>query len=229
MLLSAMQRNLSAIEERIARACDRAGRDPASVTLVGVSKTVDRAVVQAAYDAGLRHFGENRVQDATRKFEEPLPNDATLHMIGQLQSNKAQHALKLFDVIESIDRASLVVELDRQAAKLGKTVPVLLQVNVAEESQKAGCALAEAGALAQRIVAADHLELRGLMTIAPLVANAEEVRPVFAELRELRDALVERQIASELPVLSMGMTNDFETAIEEGATEVRVGRALFTL
>lgn len=229
MLLSAMKINLAAINERIARACDKADRDPASVTLVGVSKTVDRDVVDAAYEAGLRHFGENRVQDARRKFAEPLPDDAVLHMIGQLQSNKAAHALQVFDTIESVDRHSLIEELDRQTLKLGRTLPVLLQVNIAGESQKAGCDAMEATALARQIGASEGLRLMGLMTIAPLVDNPEAARPVFAGLRKLRDQLVEDGVADALPVLSMGMTNDFEIAIEEGATEVRVGRALFAL
>jgi pyridoxal phosphate enzyme (YggS family) len=229
MLLSAMKINLAAINERIARACDKADRDPASVTLVGVSKTVDRDVVDAAYEAGLRHFGENRVQDARRKFAEPLPDDAVLHMIGQLQSNKAAHALQVFDTIESVDRHSLIEELDRQTLKLGRTLPVLLQVNIAGESQKAGCDAMEATTLARQIGASEGLRLMGLMTIAPLVDNPEAARPVFAGLRKLRDQLVEDGVADALPVLSMGMTNDFEIAIEEGATEVRVGRALFAL
>jgi pyridoxal phosphate enzyme (YggS family) len=229
MLRSAMKRNLTAIEERIARACDKADRDPSSVTLVGVSKTVDRDVVEAAYEAGLRHFGENRVQDATRKFAKPMPADAVLHMIGQLQSNKAAQALKLFTTIESVDRASLIAELDRQAAKLERNVPVLLQVNVAGEAQKAGCNPSDAEALARRIIAGERLRLMGLMAIAPLVDDPEAVRPVFAGLRRLRDCLVDSGVAPSLPVLSMGMTNDFEVAIEEGATDVRVGRALFTL
>jgi pyridoxal phosphate enzyme (YggS family) len=229
MLLSAMKTNLAAITERIARACDKADRDPASITLVGVSKTVDREVVDAACEAGLRHFGENRVQDARRKFAEPLPDDAVLHMIGQLQSNKVAHALQVFDTIESVDRQSLIAELDRQTLKLERTLPVLLQVNIAGEAQKAGCDPTEAIALARQIGAAERLELMGLMTIAPLVDDPESARPVFAGLRTLRDKLVDLGIAPGLPVLSMGMTNDFEIAIEEGATEVRVGRALFAL
>ncbi|MBN9015355.1 MAG: YggS family pyridoxal phosphate-dependent enzyme [Rhizobiales bacterium] len=229
MLRSAMKRNLAAINERIARACDKANRDPQSVTLVGVSKTVGREAVDAAYEAGLRHFGENRVQDAIQKFAEPMPSDAVLHMIGQLQSNKASQALKLFHVFESVDRPSIIAELDRQAAKLERDVPVLLEVNVAGEAQKAGCQQADAATLAKQVVASQRLQLMGLMTIAPLVNDPEAVRSIFAGLRTLRDCLVQSGLAPELPVLSMGMTNDFEIAIEEGATEVRVGRALFTL
>jgi pyridoxal phosphate enzyme (YggS family) len=229
MLLSAMKTNLVAINERIARACDKADRDPGSITLVGVSKTVGREVVDAAYEAGLRHFGENRVQDARRKFAEPLPGDAALHMIGQLQSNKAVHALQVFDTIESVDRTSLIAELDRQTRNRDRTLPVLLQVNIAGEAQKAGCDPTEAIALARQICAAERLQLMGMMTIAPLVDDPEAARPVFNGLRTLRDQLVDLGIASSLPVLSMGMTNDFEIAIEEGATEVRVGRALFAL
>lgn len=229
MIRESIKRNLAAINGRIARAAEKAGRDPASIMLVGVSKTVGRDVVEAAIDAGVYHLGENRVQDVVRKFEAPLPDGVVLHMIGQLQSNKAGQAADLFDVIESVDRLSLIKELDRQARKRGKTLPVLLQVNVAREAQKAGCDPDDAFALARAIQAAGNLRLDGLMTIAPLVDNPEAARPVFAGARELRDRMIANAIVDSLPVLSMGMTNDFDIAIEEGATHVRVGRALFTI
>lgn len=229
MQSNVIARNFAAINERIAQACARVGRDPGSVTLIGVSKTVGREVVDAAYAAGLRHFGENRVQDAGRKFEQPLPSDATLHMIGQLQSNKAAQALRIFNVIDSVDRASLIAELGRQAEKADRVVPVLLQVNVAGEEQKAGCKPEDAEALARAIVANGCLRLDGVMVIAPLVDDPEQARPVFAGARELRGHLMASGVAPELPVLSMGMSNDFEVAIEEGATHVRVGRALFAM
>lgn len=228
MILVSMRSNLAAVNARIERAADKARRDPHSITLVGVSKTVDRETVEAAYEAGVRQFGENRVQDAARKFEPKLPLDARLHMIGQLQSNKAGQAVGVFDVIEAVDRLSLIAELDRQAQKRGVTMPVLLQVNVAREPQKAGCDPDDALALAQAIADAHGLRLDGLMTIAPLVDDPEAARPVFAGARALRDRLVASGLGVVLPVLSMGMTNDFEIAIEEGATHVRVGRALFT-
>lgn len=229
MLLAAMKQNLVSVNDRIARACDKAGRDPDSVTLVGVSKMVARDAVDAAYEAGLRHFGENRVQDALRKFAMPMPDGAILHMIGQLQSNKAAQALGLFDVIESVDRPSLIAELDRQATKLGRLVPVLLQVNIAGEAQKAGCDPTDAPALAKQINSSQHLRLDGLMAIAPLADDPESVRFVFAGARTLRDRLLEAGVEGPLATLSIGMTNDFEIAIQEGATHVRVGRALFTI
>jgi pyridoxal phosphate enzyme (YggS family) len=229
MILASIMANLAAINDRIARAAAKADRDPATITLIGVSKTVDRDVVDAAIEAGVRVLGENRVQDAQRKFALPLPPGVTLHMIGQLQSNKAGQAVDLFDVIESVDRVSLIKELDRQALKRGDVIPVLLQVNVARESQKAGCDPEDAVSLARAIRCAEGLRLEGLMTIAPLVDDPEAVRPVFSGARELRDNIIQDGVADCLPVLSMGMTNDFDIAIEEGATHIRVGRALFTI
>lgn len=219
---------LLAVQRGAADAAARAGRRPDDVVLVGVSKTVGRETIDAAYAAGLRHFGENRVQDALAKLAAPpLPADATVHLIGQLQTNKARPAVGLFGMVESVDRPSLVEALAKEADRAGRRLPVLLQVNVAGEAQKAGCPPAESAALVARIAAAGTLDLRGLMTIAPLVADPEETRPVFRGLRELRDDLRDRSAIGELPVLSMGMTNDYAVAIEEGATAVRIGRAIF--
>lgn len=215
------------IGARIEAAASASGRSPSDVTLVAVSKTVGRATVDAAYQAGLRAFGENRVPDARSKYVEPLPADARLHLIGQLQTNKAGHAVDLFDLIESVDRPSLVAELQKQGQRRERIVPVLLQVNVAGEEQKAGCSVEEVDDLVAAISTSTHLELRGLMTIAPLVDDVEATRPVFAGLRSLRDRLARIHPALPLPVLSMGMSNDFEVAVEEGATHVRVGRAIF--
>jgi pyridoxal phosphate enzyme (YggS family) len=215
------------VQANIAEAALRSGRDPAEVTLVAVSKTVERPQIDEAYHLGLRHFGENRVQDAARRFDPALPADAHLHMIGQLQSNKARQAVSLFNLIESVDRPSLVDALDKEAQRLGRPVSVLLQVNIAGEAQKAGCAPEQAGSLIALIQESSWLRLRGLMTIAPLVGNVEEVRPVFAGLRTLRDRLLEAEPMLPLDVLSMGMTDDYPVAIDEGATEVRIGRAIF--
>lgn len=222
----ALATHIDEVRRRIAEAAERSDRDPQSVTLVAVSKTVDRATVDAAYALGVRHFGENRVQDSVRKYAEPLPDDAELHLIGQLQSNKARQAASLFSVIESVDRPSLIDALEREAERLSRRIPVLLQVNVAGEAQKAGCPPDDAAALAARLLASPGIELRGLMTIAPLVPDPEQVRPIFAGLRTLRDALRENTGAA-LSVLSMGMSDDFVVAISEGATHVRVGRAVF--
>jgi len=218
---------IAAVQDQIGSAALKSRRNPNEITLIAVSKTVDRDAVDEAYEAGLRHFGENRVQDAIRKFERPLPADATLSMIGQLQSNKAGAALRLFHRIESVDRLSLIDALDRQATKVDRKVPVLLQANVAEEAQKAGCAMDDAYMLAREIASRPGLQLEGLMTIAPLVDEPEDVRWVFRSLRELRDRLRESLPDLGLSTLSMGMTNDFEIAIEEGSTEVRIGRAIF--
>lgn len=208
-------------------AAARSGRDPEAITVVAVSKTVAREAVEEAYALGLRHFGENRVQDARAKFEPPRPGGMILHLIGQLQTNKAALAARLFDLIQSVDRPSLIEELQRQGTKLGRVLPVLLEVNVAGEAQKAGCPESEAPALAARLEQCDRLALRGLMTMAPLVTDPEETRPVFRRLRELRDRLCAADPRRDLAILSMGMTNDYPIAIEEGATHIRVGRGIF--
>ena len=224
--IASLQGRIEAVRESVGFAADHVRRSASDVTIVAVSKTVDRETMRAAYDLGLRHFGENRVQDARRKLAEPMPDDCTMHLIGQLQTNKASHAVDLFQVIESVDRPSLIEELEKQAARRGIRLPVLGQVNVAGEEQKAGCSADEVDPLVNQIIWSDHLDLRGLMTIAPLVDDAEDVRPIFRRLRELRDRL-QSDSGLELPVLSMGMTNDFPVAIEEGATHVRIGRAIF--
>ena len=219
----ALQQDVAAgadrVRERIARACERAGRDAASVTLVAVSKGQPVEAVRAAAEAGIRHFGENRIQEALPKIEAATASgvEATWHLVGHLQSNKAKAAAGAFDVIHSVDSARLLARLDTAAPA---PRDVLLQVNVAAEPQKQGVAPGEVGALVEAARAASGLRLRGLMTIAPIAADPEEVRPVFRELR----ALAERFALTEL---SMGMTDDFEVAIEEGATLVRVGRAIF--
>lgn len=222
-----LARRIDMVRSLIVEAAARAGRDAAEVTIVAVTKSVDRAAVDEAYALGLRSFGENRVQVAAAKFAAPLATDATLHLIGQLQTNKARPAVALFNLIESIDRPSLVEALDREAERHGRRLPVLIQVNVAQEEQKAGCPPEAAPDLVDRVRACRHLELRGLMTIAPLVDDSEQTRPVFRALRELRDQLMETDVASPLDILSMGMTNDYAVAIEEGATHVRIGRAIF--
>ncbi len=222
-----LAQRIEQVQCKVARAAMRSGREPADITIIGVCKTVDRDQVEAAYALGLRHFGENRVQDAARKFASPLPGDAVLHMIGQLQTNKVRVAAPLFGVFQSVDRPSLADALEREGGRLERPLPVLIQVNVAGEAQKAGCRVDDAPALLARILASPHLALRGLMTIAPLVADPEQVRPVFKGLRDLRDELRQLHPDAALDVLSMGMSDDYAAAIEEGATHVRVGRAIF--
>lgn len=218
---------IARVRENVAAAARRAGRDPDEVTIVGVCKTVERPAVDDAYRLGLRDFGENRVQVARAKFGAGRPADLTLHLIGSLQTNKARDAVALFDLVHSVDRASLIEALAAAAGRAGRRLPILLQVNIAGEESKQGCEAGEAAALVAAIVAQPSLELRGLMTMAPLVAAAEETRPVFRALRLLRDDLRRSFPALPLPDLSMGMTNDYAVAVEEGATLVRVGRAIF--
>jgi hypothetical protein len=215
---------LRKIEEAIAAAAKKAGRNPAAIELIAVSKTQPADVISQAMRAGMLRFGENKVQEARGKIEEL--GRGVWHLIGHLQSNKAKDAVRLFDSIDSVDRAELAEEINSRAHALGKTQNVLLQVNIAGESTKSGCAPEAASALAMKINELHHLALHGLMAIAPYTPDPEKSRPHFAALRHLRDQL-ELQTGLKLPVLSMGMSGDFAVAIEEGATQVRVGTALF--
>jgi pyridoxal phosphate enzyme (YggS family) len=223
---TALVERLALVQRRVERSAEAAGRDPRGVTIVGVTKTVERSAVDEAYQLGMRVFAENRVQDARSKFADPLPCDAQLHMIGSLQSNKAKLAVELFDVIQSVDRASLVDALAKQAELTGTTIDLMLEINVAGEEQKAGCPLEQAPALLELVLARPGLQPMGLMTMAPLVDDQNDVRPVFRGLRQVRTLLQDRS-GMALPILSMGMSNDFEAAIAEGATHVRIGRAIF--
>ena len=215
---------LAALENAIAFAAKKAGRDPSEIELLAVSKTQPVEAIQAAMQAGITHFGENKVQEARGKIDSL--SRGVWHLIGHLQSNKAKDAVRLFDSIDSVDRAELATEISHRVEAFGKTQDVLLQVNIAGESTKFGCAPHAARALAEAINALPGLCLRGLMTIAPYSPDAEKSRPHFASLRELRDQL-ETDTGLKLPVLSMGMSGDFAIAIEEGSTCVRIGTALF--
>jgi len=211
--------NIEEVRERIARACQRAGRPPDEITIVAVTKAVEPSAIADAFKLGIRHFGENRVQDAEEKIRqlswlEPRP---TWHMVGHLQSNKVKIAVEIFDIIHSIDSVRLAEAISRRTQK---TIPILLQVNVSGETSKGGFSIAEVEPALEAISRLPKIEIRGLMTMAPMVTDAEQVRPVFRKLRSLRDSF-------RLEHLSMGMTDDFEVAIEEGATLVRIGRAIF--
>ena len=212
--------------ERIAAAAARVGRDPGEVTLVAVSKTHPAAVVQAAIEAGLTVLGENRVQEAVEKVQGTT--GGTWHLIGPLQGNKARRALETVDVIESLDSVELARRLDRLAGEVrpGRRFPVLLQVNVADDPAKAGFTPDEVRAAIGELLDLPNLQVDGVMTIGRLVDAAEAARPTFVALRELAQELRARD-GRLGPHLSMGMTDDFEVAVEEGATIVRVGRALF--
>jgi pyridoxal phosphate enzyme (YggS family) len=211
--------NLERVRERIARAAERAGRRSDDVLLIGVSKVVEVERIRAALAAGIGALGENRVQEAKAKVAE-LGRPVPWHLIGHLQTNKVKDALPLFDLIQSLDRLELAHELERRAAALGRVVEALLQVNVASEASKGGFAPDAVGAALDTIGALSHVRIRGLMVIPPEAEHPEDARPWFRRLRELADkhGLRER---------SMGMSGDFEVAIEEGATMVRVGTAIF--
>lgn len=219
--------NIAHVRSTIAEAARQAGRRPEEVTLVAVSKTMPVALVRMAYNLGVSHFGENRVQEALPKIEAFHPEGMYWHMIGHLQSNKAGKVVAPFDYVQSVDSLHLARALDRYADQHGKRLPVLLQVNVSGEVSKEGIPLAEAPELARQVLALPHIEVQGLMTIAPLVENAEEVRPVFRKLRMLRDRLRIELPGCAWQHLSMGMTDDYSIAIAEGATIVRIGRAIF--
>lgn len=219
--------NIARVRATIAEAAERGGRSPENITLVAVSKTKPLDLVKIAYTMGITDFGENRVQDAQAKIADFHPQGLRWHMIGHVQSNKATKVATLFDCVQSVDSLHLAQLLNRYAAEQQKRLPVLLQVNISDEQSKEGMTLEETPALARQIVALPQLEVLGLMTIAPLVHDAEEVRPVFRHLRELRDRLREEVAESTWQHLSMGMTDDYAIAIEEGATIVRVGRAIF--
>jgi PLP dependent protein len=226
---SEIAENLARIRERVARAAGRAGRRVEDVTIVAVSKTFPFEAIRAAYEAGLRHFGENRVQEWESKRERVADLEATWHLIGHLQSNKARRAARLFDRVDSVDSLGLAQKLDAAAeggAAGGKRLGVLIEVRLGDETTKSGVAEADLMTLAESVGGLAHLELLGLMTIPPFLDDPERVRPYFSRLRELREDLV-RRVGGALPVLSMGMSHDFEIAVEEGATEIRVGTALF--
>ena len=227
----ALAARLAEVRARIARAAARAGRRPDEITLVGVSKRQPAEAVAALVAAGLRDCGENFVQEAREKIprvaERLRGAPPRWHFIGRLQSNKAKLVAACFDVVESVDRPELARALDAHAAAAGRTLEVLLQVNVSGEAQKGGVAPEAAAELAGAVAACRQLRLRGLMTVPRATPEPEGVRPAFARLRELRDALCRSGAGLTLPELSMGMSADFEVAIEEGATSVRVGSALF--
>jgi pyridoxal phosphate enzyme (YggS family) len=211
--------NLEAVHERVVRACERAGRKPNDVLLIAVSKTVEVERIRLAVAAGVQSLGENRVQEAKEKVA-ALGRPVPWHLIGSLQTNKARDAVQLFDWIHSVDREDLARELDRRAHQHERRVKVLVQVNIGEEPQKGGVHPAELTRLLDALGALPNLDVRGLMCIPPVEEAAEASRPWFKRLRDLRDV-------AKLEHCSMGMSGDFEVAIEEGATMVRVGTAIF--
>lgn len=219
--------NFQTVRERVARAAERAGRDPDDVIIVGASKQVEVARIEQAMAAGLRHVGENYVQEAKPKVA-AIGSRVTWHFIGHLQTNKARDAVRMFDVIHSLDRLELAKELSKRAAALGKIMDVFVEVNIAGEETKSGVAPNEVEALIRQAAELPNLRVRGLMTMPPLFDDPEKSRPYFRALRTLQENLTQKNIPNvELSHLSMGMTADFEVAVEEGATIVRLGTGIF--
>lgn len=225
--MSNIMKNVEKVSQRIRAAAERSGRDPASVTLIAVSKTRTLAEIEAVLAAGITQLGENRVQELSEKWE-PLQGRATWHLIGSLQTNKVKQALQMADLIHSLDRESLLLELARQAERNGVPCKALLQVNVSGEASKHGLAPADLPAFLQKASQTRWVQVHGLMTMAPLASDPEEARPHFRRLRQLAQEAEGLALPNvRMEHLSMGMSGDFEVAIEEGATLVRVGTALF--
>ncbi len=233
LLREEIEARLVALRRRVVAAAARAGRDPGEVRIVAVSKGHPAEAIRLAYEAGVRDFGENRVEEAEPKLDALLDlTEARWHMVGHVQSRKARRVAGRFDVVHSVDRLKLARRLDRFASEQGRRLPVLLECNVSGEATKFGFAAEERErweevlTQAREILSLPNLEVLGLMTMAPWVPDPEAARPYFRRLWELRDFLQER-LSVSLPELSMGMSDDFEPAVEEGATMIRIGRALF--
>ena len=228
MTTKSVRENLLRIQERIAGAAARAGRKADEIMLIGVSKTHPANAIREAFEAGVRHFGENRVQEWEGKRAGTEGLAATWHLIGHLQSNKAVRAAKHFHSVDSVDDLALAQRLDRARVEAGitGTLRVLIEVRVAPEETKTGAEIQDLPKLSEEVAGLPRLKLAGLMCIPPFLEQAEKMRPYFRRLRELRDDLC-KTLGVALPVVSMGMSHDFEVAIEEGATEIRVGTALF--
>jgi pyridoxal phosphate enzyme (YggS family) len=224
-----LRERLASVRRRIERAGHKAGRDPAEVRLIAVSKTHPPEAVRRAIGAGVTDLGENRVQEADAKIQEVGRGAARWHLIGHLQANRARHAVQLFDLIHSLDAVALAERLDRLCEEAGRDeLPVLIQVDLGGEATKSGASEDSLDELASAVGACRRLRLAGLMTLPPFFEDVERVRPFFRRLRELRDRLGERgSFGAERGELSMGMSHDYEVAIEEGATLVRVGTAIF--
>lgn len=222
-----LKENFQSVEARIQAACDRAGRSRKEVTLIAVSKTKPVEMLQTIYDAGSRDFGENKVQEMCDKIE-LLPTDIRWHMIGHLQTNKVKYIVGRVSLIHSVDSLHLAQEIEKQAAKLDVIVPILVEVNIAEEESKFGIHKEETISLVREVATLPHIRIQGLMTIAPYVENPEDNRAYFRGIKQLSVDIARENIDNvSMDCLSMGMTGDYEVAIEEGATMVRVGTGIF--
>jgi pyridoxal phosphate enzyme (YggS family) len=226
--VTSIRENLQQVRRKIESAAQRVSKTPQEIVLIGVSKTHPAEAIREAYDAGLRHFGENRVQEWEGKLPAIARLHANWHLIGHLQSNKAARAAKAFHSVDSVDDWSLAQRLDRAQAEKGTggKLRVLIEVHMGGEETKSGVSEVDLPELAERVATLTHLEFAGVMCIPPFRENPDEVRPFFASLRKLKEQL-ESRLGSALPTLSMGMSHDFEAAILEGSTEVRVGTAIF--
>ena len=223
-----MKERLERVKERIKEAAEAGDRPADSIRLVAVSKTMPAELVQEAIEAGVTDLGENYIQEAREKINALAMYPATWHYIGHLQSNKAKYAVRMFDLIHSVDSLKLAKELNKYAAKIDKVQPVLLQVNVAKEDTKSGVYVEDTLQLLKEIATLENIAVKGLMTMPPYFNAPEKVRPFFSALRELRDRIADEGIPNiAMDELSMGMTGDFEAAIQEGATIVRIGTAIF--
>lgn len=219
--------NLAQVEANIQSACDKSGRARSEITLIAVSKTKPAAMLQEIYDAGIRDFGENKVQEICDKYGQ-LPGDIQWHMIGHLQRNKVKQVIDHVCMIHSVDSYRLAEEINIQAKKRGKIVPILVEVNIANEQTKFGVSKEDVVLLVEEIAKLDSLRIKGLMAVAPYVEDAEENRHYFREIRQLAVDIKNKTVDNvEMDVLSMGMTGDYMVAIEEGATMVRVGTGIF--
>ena len=219
--------NFEEVEKKIQAACDRSGRRREDITLIAVSKTKPVDMLKEAYDFGTRIFGENKVQEITEKYD-ALPRDISWHMIGHLQRNKVKYIIDKVDYIHSVDSVRLAETIEKEAAKHNLTVKILVEVNVAGEEIKFGLSPEEVLPFIEEISEFSHIQVCGLMTIAPFVENPEENRPYFSRLRKLSVDIDSKKVNNvNMSMLSMGMTNDYEVAIEEGATMVRIGTGLF--
>lgn len=222
-----MKEKLENVEERIRAACERAGRNRSEVTLIAVSKTKPVEKLREAYDLGVRVFGENKVQELVDKYG-ALPEDIHWHMIGHLQRNKVKYIIDKAELIHSVDSLRLAETIEKEAEKHNITANILIEVNVAREESKFGVMPEELDEIVEKIAGFNHLNVKGLMTIAPYVENPEENRAVFARLRKLSVDIASKNVDNmNMSILSMGMTNDYEVAVEEGATMVRVGTGIF--
>ena len=225
--MNTIRDHLTEVRENIRKACERAGRSPEEVTLIAVSKTKPLFMLEEAYEAGARDFGENKVQEILEKAPK-MPEDARFHMIGHLQRNKVKQVLPHAVLIHSVDSLRLAEQIDQEAEKLGITANILMEVNVAKEESKFGMMPEEVPELTEQIAALPHLRIQGLMTIAPFVDDPEKNRPVFQKLYQLSVDIKKKNIDNvSMSVLSMGMTGDYQVAVEEGATMIRVGTGIF--